>query len=229
MKQGNYLHRLIVLGAVLLLAGYGSAGADERQYSGFINDYSGLQETTDPEGDHFLRMVSPSLTPENYHALIIEKVQFYPQPKPSEKVSQSTLDDIVAYLNTELEARLAEKVQVTDKAGPGVARLRIAVTGVGAKAEDLKPYQFIPIALVLTTAKRAATGTPEDAKLYVEAEVTDSVNGERLLVSVRKGTGEKLKKSVEGEQVVTLDTVKPLIDEWLDGVTKEAHTFIKPL
>jgi hypothetical protein len=48
-------------------------------------------------------------------------------------------------------------------------------------------------------------------------------------VSVRKGTGEKLKKSVEGEQVVTLDTVKPLIDEWLDGVTKEAHTFIKPL
>ena len=50
MKQGNYLHRLIVLDAALLLAGYGSAGADEQKYSGFISDYSGLEETKDLRG-----------------------------------------------------------------------------------------------------------------------------------------------------------------------------------
>jgi hypothetical protein len=212
-----------------LLAGYGSAGAEEQQYSGFLSDYSGLEKTKDPLGEPLLRMVSPRFTPANYHALIIEPVQLYPEPQPTERVSQSTIDEIAQYLNSELKSQLAREVQITDTAGPGVARLRFAITAVGTKTEGLKPYQYLPFALVLTTASRAVSGTPEEATLYMESEVTDSVNGERLMVGVRHGTGEELKEKVEGETVVTLDTLKPLIDKWVEGVVKEAGKYMKPL
>jgi Protein of unknown function (DUF3313) len=224
----NRICRCVVIGTSLLLAGYGSAGAEEQQYSGFISDYSGLQKTRDPLGDPLLRMVSPRFTPANYHALIIEPVQLYPKPQPTERVSQTTLDEIAQYMNSELQSQLAEEVQITDTAGPGVARLRIAITAVGDKTEGLKPYQFIPVALILTTASRAVSGAPEQATLNIESEVTDSVNGERLLVGVRQGTGERLKEAVEGEKVVTLDALKPLIDKWIEGVTKEAGEYVKP-
>jgi hypothetical protein len=219
----------VVIGTSLLLAGYGSAGAEEQQYSGFLSDYSGLEKTKDPLGQPLLRMVSPRFTPANYHALIIEPVQLYPEPQPTERVSQATLDEIAQYINSELKSQLAELVQITDTAGPGVARLRIAITAVGEKTEGLKPYQFIPVALILTTASRAVSGTPDQATLNIESEVTDSVNGGRLMVGVRQGTGERLEKAVEGVKVVTLDTLKPLIDDWIKGVTEEAGKYMKPL
>jgi len=226
MKK-KQIYPSMVLIAGLLLAGYGPAGADNEEYSGFLKDYSGLEKYKDPAGNQMLREISPKFTPANYHALIIEPIQLFPEPEPNEKVSQSTLDDLVTYINTELKARMATKVEVTDKPGSGVARLRIAVTGVGAKTQDLKPYQYIPVALVLTAVKRATTGAPEDAKLYIEGEATDSVSGERLMITVRKGTGEALKASTEGEKVVTLDTLKPLVDKWIDGTITETDKFIK--
>jgi hypothetical protein len=45
---------------------------------------------------------------------------------------------------------------------------------------------------------------------------------------VRQGTGERLEKAVEGEKVVTLDTLKPLIDDWIKGAAKEVERFVKP-
>jgi hypothetical protein len=185
----QHLGRWIVLCTSLLLAGAGTAFADEEKYSGFISDYSGVEKVKGPLGEDIHRMVSPRLTPDNYHALIVEKVQFYPEPKPTEKVSQETLNEIVDYINDQLKVSLANKVELTDQPGPGVARLRLAVTGVGAKVEGLKPYQFIPVALVLTTVKRAALGAPEDAKLYLEAEVSNSVSGERTVVAVTNPSG----------------------------------------
>ena len=219
--------RCVVIGTSLLLAGYGSAGAAEQQYSGFASDYSGLKKTRDPLGEPVLRMVSPRFTPANYHALIIEPVHLYPEPQPSDKVSQSTLDEIAQYINSKLKSQLAKDIKITDTAGPGVARLRIAITDVGAKTEGRKPYQFIPVALVLTTASRAISGAPQEATLHVESEVTDSDNGGRLMVAVREGTGERLKKAAGGEDVITLDALKPLLDHWIEATIKESVEYIK--
>jgi len=225
----NRICQWVVIGTSLLLPGYGpAAGTNDQQYSGFIEDYSGLEKATDPMGESLLRMVSPNFNPDNYHAVMIEPVQMHPEPRPSEKVSQATINDVVNYLNTALKKQLAAVVQVVDTPGPGVARLRSAITDVGAETESLKPYQFIPVALILTTASRAVSGAPEEATLFVESEITDSVSGARLMVEVREGTGERLKETLAGEKVVTLETLKPLINRWLEGGVKEATKYIKP-
>jgi len=88
----------------------------------------------------------------------------------------------------------------------------------------------------VTLVSRGISGTPEQAKLVVEAEATDSVSKEILLKVVRAGGGEELKKTeVENPQegdkkeirVVTADSVKPLIDKWAQGVADNVTQFVK--
>lgn len=211
-----------------LLAGCASTVPTPEQYSGYLKDYSGLQETTDAQGDPVLRkVVSPQLNPNNYNALIIEPTQFYPPPQPSEEVSSQTLFAIGDYLTRTLRQKVGQRVRVVEQPGPGVARLRMAVTSVGAEKEGLKPYQYIPIALVVTTASRAVSGTPEQAKLFVESEVTDSLSNQRLLIGVREGTGERLQRGAASGNVVTLDSLKPLIDRWAESIAEEVPAFIR--
>jgi hypothetical protein len=166
-------------------------------------------------------------TPANYHAVMIEKVEFYPKPAPTEQLSQETIDQIGSYLTDSLSQKIGEKVQVVDRPGPGVAKLNVAITGVAGEKEGLKPYQIIPVAFVITMASRGVSGTPEEAKLVVEAKATDSMSGATLMKVVRVGTGEGLEKNTEGERVISLESVKPLIDRWAEAVAKTATTFVK--
>ena len=111
--------------------------------------------------------------------------------------------------------------------GPGVLQIRGAFSGVAAQGEGLKPYQYVPIAFVATMSARAATGTPQRAFIVAEFEGTDSVTGELLGKRVRVATGERLAK-VAGQQVITLDTVKPLLDELAVGAFPELAKHVKP-
>ncbi|MGH8634048.1 MAG: DUF3313 domain-containing protein [Burkholderiales bacterium] len=197
--------------------------------SGYLgDDYALLKEAKDPLGAPLQRFISPNFTPANYNALMIEPFGFYPEPRPTEQVSMGAINDIRDYINNSLRAKLGAKVNVVDKPGPGVARLRGAVTALNAATVDLKPYQYLPFALVATAAKDAATGgRPEDARIFVEVEIQDSMTGGRLAVAVREGTGEILKKATSGGKMVTLESVKPVLDKWLDAVALASTQFIK--
>ena len=108
---------------------------------------------------------------------------------------------MLAYANDALKRALSQRFNVVDRAGKGVVQVRIAFSGVAVKGEGLKPYQYIPIALVATLAARAATGgPPQRAFILVETEATDSVTGELLGERVRRATGERLPA---GQKVVT--------------------------
>ena len=143
-------------------------------------------------------------------------------------MSAATLKQVLAYSNDTLKRSVSQKFKVVDRAGPGVLRMRAAFTGVAAEGEGLKPYQYVPIAFVATMAKRAATGgPPQRAFIVVEVEGTDSVTGELLGQRVRVGTGEQLAK-VGDQNVMTLDTLKPLLDELAAGAFPELARYVKP-
>jgi hypothetical protein len=108
-----------------------------------------------------------------------------------------------------------------------VLRLRAAFTSVAAQGEGLKPYQYVPMAFVATMALRSATGTPQEAYVVIEVEGTDSVTGELLGQRVRVGTGERLAK-VADQKVITLDTIKPLLDELANGAFPELSQYVRP-
>ena len=184
--------------------------------SGFLPDYSQLKEVTDSMGNKLLRWVSPDLNRANYQKILLEKVTFYPEPRPSDQVSMGALNDIRNYLDANLRQALDSQSMLTDAPGVGVLKLKVAITAV-VSDQNLKPYQYIPIAFIFTQAKDLAGNRSRQAKMYVETMMTDSVSGEKMLMSVREGEGAKLKNN---QTQLTLESIQPKLDQWIEAVQK---------
>ena len=220
------------LGTVVIAAAVAAGCASKKTEPaagdpGFLRDYSKLQTSKDTSGKEIRAWASPKLTPQNYHSLLVEPIVWHPEPAPSERVSAPVLKQMIDYSNETFKRSLSQRFNVVDRPGPGVMRLRIGFSGVGAQGEGLKPYQYIPIALVATMASRAATGgAPQRAFIVAEAEGTDSVSGELLGQRVRVGTGERL-KNVKSEGPLTLEDVKPLLDELAAQSFPEMAKYVK--
>ncbi len=211
---------------VVALACVSTAVAQDRD-SGFLRDYTRLEAGKDSKGVPIRNWVSAKFTPANYNALLLDPIVFYPEPQPSEKVSAAELQRMLAYVNEVYRQAVSKRLNLVDRPGPGVVRLRIALTSVAAKEEGLKPYQLVPLAFLATMASRAAKGgAPQRALIIVEAEATDSTTGELLASRVRVGTGERLAKAANVD-VVTLDAVKPILDELAEDAFEELPTYLK--
>ena len=214
---------------VTLFAGCASNNVPtQTQYSGFLNDYSNLQQTQDPNGETFLRYVNPKLNPANYSAVMVEPLTMYPSAEPSDQLSQATIDQIRGYGTTCLRQAIASKARVVSAPGPGVVKLQVAITGVSSSAEGLKPYQVVPMAFVATMAVNTVAGAPQQAKLLVEGLATDSQSGEVLSKMVRTHTGERLQRVASNMPVITFESVKPIMDDWCESVAKSVAQFVKP-
>ena len=226
MHQPARLFRTLLVAATLAPSALFAAGSGG--HSGYLKDYSQLKSVKDGNGEGLQRWSSPKLSPDTYHAVIVDPVVLYPKPDGSEKVSAETLTAIAAYMTDAIKQQVGAQVQVVDAPGPGVARIAAALTSVETGKRGLKAYQFIPVALVATTIKRAAKGAPVDAKLFVETEITDSVSGEPLLRSVREGAVEDLKANQSGDKALTLDVLKPLIDRWAAEAARASTNLVAP-
>ncbi|MEI6002842.1 DUF3313 domain-containing protein [Paraburkholderia bengalensis] len=215
--------------AAVFVAGCASNNTPTKsEYSGFLGDYSNLQQTQDAKGETFLRYINPKLNPTNYSAVIVEPISMYPKAEPTEQLSQTTIDQVRNYATTCLTQAMASKVRVVEAPGPGVLRLQVAITGVASTAQGLKPYQVVPMAFVATMAVNSIAGAPQQAKLLIEARGTDSVSGDVLAKVVRTRTGEKLGRVASNEPVITFQAVKPIMDDWCDTVSKSVAQYIKP-
>ena len=219
----------LIVGALTCVAAlaYVSTAVAQDKDSGFLRDYTRLQASKDAKGVPIRNWVSSRFTPANYKALLVDPITFYPEPQPSEKVSAAELQRMLAYTNEVHKQAVSKRFKLVDRAGPGVVRLRIAITSVAAREEGLKPQQLVPLAFAATMASRAAKGgAPQRAFLLVEAEATDSTTGELLGSRVRVATGERLGK-VANVDVVTLDAVKPILDEIAEDAYEELPKYLK--
>ncbi|RZL92808.1 MAG: DUF3313 domain-containing protein [Variovorax sp.] len=217
------------LSAVVLAGMLGACATkiEDSGDSGFLRDYPRLQEMKTAEGQTIRGWVSPKLSPSHYVAVLLEPLVFHPAPRPTEHVSEETLQQILAYANAAVQRSISQQFRVVNRPAPGVLRIRSAITSVGARGEGLQPYQYIPVALVASIASRASTGTPQRAFVVVEVEGSDSVSGELLALRTRVGTGERLAKVAE-QNIITLDSVKPLVDELAAGAFPELAMYVKP-
>jgi hypothetical protein len=199
---------------------------DQVGESGFLSDYSMLSKTKNTQGKLVRAWASPKFTPANYDAILVEPLVLHPEPQPTEHVSAEELQRILDYSNDVLRRSLDGRFKLVERAGPGVVRLRTAFSGVAAKGESLQPYQYVPIAFVVTMTSRAVAGKPQRAFILAEVEGTDSVTGELLGQRIRVGTGERLKK-IDGTTAVSLETLQPLLDELAGQAFPELEKHVK--
>ena len=202
--------------STLCIASIGMAGCASKitppdEYSGFLSDYSQLKQAKSPSGAVVMRWVDPKLDLSRYTAAYIEPTQFYPKPQATAKIPDSTLNGINRYFNQALQRELAKSLPLANGPGPGVIVVRAAITAVSSKTEGLKPYEFVPVALVAAAVSTGAGIRDQETTLGTEAQFLDGANGKVLAQVVRKGTGKPL---ANDSQVMKADDMKSVIDGW---------------
>lgn len=210
----------------LLLGGCTSQVTEREQYSGFLSNYSNLQEVTTATDGKSMRWVSPSWNPNAYDTIAFRTLEFYPAPKPNEQVNQQTLADLQDYMSRKAKIVLGQKYRRASSAAAAPAGshpliLRAAITGVSASNEGMKWYEVMPIAAVVGATQAATGHRDQDTNLYIEAEFIDASTHQTMAKVVRKVFGNPLENQ---RQAITAKDFKTAIEKLSTDLWAFVHT-----
>jgi hypothetical protein len=165
---------------------------------GFLGDYSQLVKG---KGDQAgLVYINESASFSNYDAVMIDSVTLW-KSKATSKVSAKDQQRLTDSLYKALHEQLSADYRMADRPGPGVLRIRAAITeAVGANVVGNAVTSIVPQLRVLTTVGGLAADSAMMAgSAAIEAEVTDSLSGERLAAAVDKRLGTKTLRGAFGK------------------------------
>src|SRR5512139_2495311 len=187
------IYWLGVLLAVALLAGCAASGMKDVQKTGFLSDYSQLK----PGGDDRVALVyiKQGVDFKPYTKLMFDRfVVLLSDSSQYREIDPAMLKEITDYYQNAVFTAFKDGYEIVDQPGPGVLRVRIAIT-------ELKPSKpvantlstIIPVGIVAAGATKAVSGdnlgTGEAA---TEMEMFDALTGERLAAAVDKRQGGKM-------------------------------------
>ena len=193
----------VLLFAALLVGGCGSK---KLVTTGFLSDYSRLEAKSGTS----MRYIKPGAL-RNYSKFIVDPVaiHFHSRAK-GKKTKSEDLRTLQKYMYDAVVKSLSSGYQVAYRPGPGVARLRIALTDVKKSS---------PVLNAIPQTKLVGLGL---GSASMEAEMVDSQTGEQIGAVVESQVGKRL--SLKG--LSTWGDAKAVMDDWAKRLRKridEAH------
>jgi hypothetical protein len=181
--------------------------------SGFLKDYSNMEK----KGSGLLIDENPAKSLKEYSSFIVDPVAIYLHPEVKDDViNQEKLTEFRDEFYNKLVAQLKENYQVTDQPGPGVLRIRAAIT------------DFVPSTLLLnlhiTSTFLLQPGTGGAA---IEAEFTDSETDERVLAMIQSKKGSRIKYHKGFSKWGHAEDVLLHWSDWLLKTLEKAHAQAK--
>ncbi|MEP4485603.1 DUF3313 domain-containing protein [Marinobacter alexandrii] len=215
------MKKLFAIGLVgsMMLGSLQALAAQEiktKDFSGWMEDYDSLVFNEDTNSFVFFNEDARG----KYDKVILESVSVYSLDAKADPVLASKATD---YLTIGVRKLLKEQGILAQEPGPKVLRYSMALTGVEKSKEDLKAHNLIPVSAIFRGAKAATGNLNTYIEAMFEAKLVDSVTGERVAATVRKGIGETEKKS--GDEM-TFDDVKPTLDMWLAAYAETLKGFL---
>jgi len=181
----------------LIVACVASSGCAARRAArtGFLSDYSNLE----PQSEVSYRYIAAGRL-EAYSEFIIDPVtvHFHRRSEAKKKVSEEDLTDLKNYMHAALVRAIEDRYEVVYRPGPGVARVRVALT-------DIKKAQIL---LNIHPASKIMGAGLGGASL--EAELVDSQTNEQIAALVESQLGNRL--SLDG--LSTWGDAKAVMDDW---------------
>jgi len=204
---------LVVVSSTLTMA---DREVETKDFSGWMKDYDSLVYNEERNAFLFFNEAKRG----TYNKVILEKVAVYSK---SGEVDTKIAEQATSYLAKGLADLLEDKGLAASKPGPGVLRLKLAITGAEKSKEDLKVYNFVPVAAVFRGAQAATGNVATYIDAMFEAEMVDSVSGDRVAAIVAKGIEETEKRSGDA---LTFDDIKPTLDKWLAQYNKTLDDYL---
>ena len=178
-----------------------------QDFSGYLTNYDQLVFDEDLNAFVFFNEDMRG----KYKKVILQSVSLYARDaKADPEVAYQAAD----YLRDGLEAILAERDLLATEAGPGVLRQNIAITGAEKRKDELSALHVLPVAAIFRGAQAVSGNVATYIDAMFEAELVDSVTGERATAIVRRGIGETEKRSGDSFE---LEDLIPTLDIWLES------------
>ena len=200
---------------VCLLGACATMQARSTKTTGFLGDYSQLKEGKD--GQALLVYIDPQADIKSYTRVLMDPVKLYASSEHSmENVSLDDRKKLLNYADATIREHLAKNYVLVREPGPGVMRLRVALTEADSSYVVLDTVSTVlPIGLALAGLQTAATGSCSFVgSAGVEAELQDSQTGKRLMAAVDRRVGGKV--TGQGDKFDEWRTVKNAVDYWAD-------------
>lgn len=183
--------------------------------SGFLGDYSKFKKGE--EGQALLVYVNPKADFKKYDKIIIDPIAIY-AAKDSDlhDMSKKDLEALASYLDAALRRELNKEYTIVTESGPGVLRLRAAMTEAEGSMVVMDTISTVlPIGLAISAGKRIVFGTHTGVGLArLEGEIVDSVTNTRLLGAVDERAGRKF--TGKFDKLKKWQDVKDAFDYWAD-------------
>jgi hypothetical protein len=169
MKKAK-LSMVIVVSLAVMLGGC----AKKAQETGFLSTYKNLE----PVSDNVMRYISPQAG--QYSKFIIDpiKVKFY-DTETAEKVLPDDIAHLEQYLYTQIIEQKPDNYEIVSQPGPGVARIRIALTNLEKSTPALN---------VLPQTKLTGLGLGQAS---AEMEAVDSMTDVQIAAAIVSDTGSR--------------------------------------
>ncbi len=201
--------RAVLFGLVLATSVASAQDSAKPQYSGFLSDYSKLQPAADREGVQVFVDRSRDYRP--YNKIRFDPVEVYLTPNPDYKGLQpDALKRMTDVFLTSFKKAVGPEYQLVTAPGPGVLRVRAAITGVQAAKPPLNPTDFIPIKALFNIGRAAAGASPQVAEMTAEIELLDE-KGARVAAAVATRKGDK---TLAQHDQITWKDLQPITDYW---------------
>jgi hypothetical protein len=185
-----WLTLAVVAGASLACAGTRQPRSKAAP-SGFLGDYSML--APGKEGQAQLVYLNPKADFSRYRAVMIDSVTLWRGEGDSHlsKLSREDQQMLADRLYHALHSALGKDWTLVEKPGPGVLRVRAALTDAKGSNVPLDVVATVipQVRLLATVGGLSADTAVTVGKVTGEAEVTDSLTGERLLAGVDERVG----------------------------------------
>lgn len=184
---------VLALGALLVSGCASTYQKRSVKGSGFLSDYAQLK---DHGGDSaMLSYRNEQADFKGYTKILLDPVRVFVPGKDSKIASLPKEDQqkLVNYFDAALREELKLDYTLVSQPGPGVMRIRVAMTEADGSAVVLDTISsVIPIGVALSAVKAIATGKNLSVgEIGAECEGVDSVTGQRLFAAVDARVGRK--------------------------------------
>jgi hypothetical protein len=188
---------MLAIGIMVIQCGCGGV---EQSRTGFLSDYSRLQVVSD---ESYRYVDERALN--KYSGFIVDEVQVHfftgasaIEAKSKGKITEQELKDLTNYFHSVIVKAISDSGRrVVYRAGPGVARIRVALTDI----KETGALNILPQASLLGAGIGGAA---------MEAEVVDSVTGKQIGAVVESRKGSRVPFSNLGDW----GTAKGVMDHW---------------
>jgi len=173
--------------------------------SGFLDSYPAMKP--DPKRPGASIYIAPGTSLKGLDKVLIDPILvWYSRDSKYQGIDPNELSAVTEHLRTALTKSLEPKYPIVDATGPGVLRLRVAITNVVAEKKKRGILGYTPVGFVIGTAKNMATAGPNInlSSATVEAELLDP-SGKQLAVVVDPlVSGETKEEALTWAQIATV-------------------------